>query len=211
MLTAEDIEIRGTNRSIEPTGDSGCFRPEEVAEMFEHGLLVRNGNYVIDKGLLAEPHEDPFNPWECPVCKLLWPDVLFRAADNACSCGHVLIGGLHNLKETALGEALDFRAIEYTEKKTGLPYWANDDDEDPDPKVEAESDAVTDAYNKGELLPEFRLHLVGRGWKIDEKDGRCWLWAPWADSTIAPMPWTPREYFTKRIKKALEEYERRVA
>jgi len=182
-VDADDWIDRGVNRRIEPS--SGVFNPDEVAALFKNGLLARKGNRVIDKGLLAEPHKDPHDPWKCPKCKLVWPDVLFDAVDETCACGMCMAGALHNYEETALGEGLQQAIEKYLEEKTGKSYWRPDDS--PDPELKKEVTIFWKALNKGSLPQKLKKYLSSQGWRtMSDKKGQTWFWVPYEAVALFP-------------------------
>jgi hypothetical protein len=179
-IAAKHWEDRGVNRRIQPS--SSFFNPEEVAALFKHGLLAREGDLVIDKGFLAEPHEDPYDPRKCPKCNLIWPEVIFTAVEFTCACGICLLGELQDTT-TGVHEGLGMAIENMLEKKSGRPYWPDwpdDDCIDSDPELEKEHDAILQTCKNGELPPELKIHLLEHGWRIENDEDSCCLWAPYA-------------------------------
>src|SRR4051812_12984781 len=115
MRTADEIDKRGVNRTARPNKD--LFTAVEVSILFDRGLLwVSRRRKVINRGLLAEPHEDPWNAQTCPGCGLRWPEVVFMAADYACRCG-LLFLGLVCGDDTAAAETVWFAETQRLEQE----------------------------------------------------------------------------------------------
>ena len=64
------------------------FSCSEIKGFFDRGLLKVDKKHVVDNGFLLSKGDYHTT---CPNCGLVWEDVLFEAADNACCCGYILL------------------------------------------------------------------------------------------------------------------------
>lgn len=92
-------------RSIQPKHE--LFRPSEILDLFAQRVLTTRQNYVVDNGFLKEnAPADEWDPHLCPVCKLVWDEVVFSAADYLCRCGCVFLGVLEDEKANSVWDEL---------------------------------------------------------------------------------------------------------